>query len=179
MLDLQKCCLVVVDVQGKLAQLMYEKQALFKNIEILIKASKLLNIPIVWVQQVPKALGETVPQISELLMEIEPINKSSFSCCGDEKFNERLNGLQRQQVLVCGIESHVCVYQTAVDLLRVGKEVTVIADAVSSRSLNNKKIAIDKLRCGGVDISSVEMVLFELLKNCEHPKFKEVAELIK
>ncbi|MHC4122351.1 MAG: hydrolase [Planctomycetota bacterium] len=179
MLDLQNCWLVVVDVQGKLAQLMYEKQVLFKNIEILIKASKLLKVPILWVQQVPKALGETVGQIAELLTGIEPIDKSSFSCCGDEKFNKRLNGLQRQQVLICGIESHVCVYQTAVDLLKSGKEVTVIADAVSSRSSNNKEIAIDKLKCAGIDISSVEMVLFELLRSCEHPKFKEVAELIK
>ena len=179
MLDIKECSLVVIDVQGKLAQLMYDKDVLFKNIQILIKAAKILNIPVLWCQQCPKALGPTVPEISELLTDIKPINKMAFSCCGDEQFNIRLKELSRKQVLLCGIETHVCVYQTAVDLLGKGFSVDVIADAVSSRTKENKKVALKRMSAEGAKISSVEMVLFELLKTAEHPSFKEIARLIK
>ena len=179
MLDIRNCCLVVVDVQGKLAQLMHGEQALFKNIQILIKAAKILNIPILWCQQCPDALGATVPEIKELLAGNEPINKAAFSCCGAEQFNIRLNELVRQQVLLCGIETHVCIYQAAVDLLRKGFRVDVIADAVSSRTLENKQVALDRMAAGGANISCTEMALFELLKTAEHPQFKQIAKLIK
>ena len=179
MLDIQNCCLVVVDVQGKLAQLMHGKQTLFKNIQILIKAAKILNIPILWCQQCPDALGPTVPEIAQLLIDNEPINKSAFSCCGTEQFNTKLNELARYQVLLCGIETHVCIYQTAVNLLRKGFSVDVLADAVSSRTLENKQIAINRMAAEGINISCTEMALFELLRTAEHPQFKQIANLIK
>ena len=180
MLDIQECCLVVVDVQGKLAQLMHGREGLFKNIQILIKAAKILNIPILWCQQCPESLGETVPEVAELLTDDnEPINKASFSCCGSEQFNSELKNLGRRQVLMCGIETHVCIYQTASDLLERGYGVSVIADAVSSRTLENKQIALEKMKNAGVDVSSTEMALFELLRTAEHPQFKQVAKLIK
>ncbi|MHC4425088.1 MAG: hydrolase [Planctomycetota bacterium] len=179
MLDIQKCCLAVVDVQGKLAQLMHGRQALFKNIKVLIKAATILDIPILWCQQCPDALGPTVPEIAQLLTDNEPINKAAFSCCGAEQFNSKLNELARNQVLLCGIETHICVYQTAVDLLRKGFNVSVIADAVSSRTLDNKQIALSRMAAEGANIRSVEMALFELLKTAEHPKFKQIARLIK
>lgn len=179
MLDIQNCCLVVVDVQGKLAQLMHGKQTLFKNIQILIKAAKILNIPILWCQQCPDALGSTVPEIEQLLTDNEPVNKSAFSCCGAEQFNTKLNELARDQVLLCGIETHVCIYQTAVNLLRKGFSVDVLADAVSSRTLENKQIAINRMAAKGINISCTEMALFELLRTAEHPQFKQIAKLIK
>ena len=179
MLDIQNCCLIVVDVQGKLAQLMHEKDILFKNIEIFIQAAKILNIPILWCQQCPQSLGPTTPQIAELLTDIEPINKASFSCCVCDRFNAKLAELSRQQVLLCGIEAHVCIYQTAIDLLRKGFSVEVIADAVSSRTLENKQIAINKMSTEGAKISSTEMALFELLRTADHPRFREIAKLIK
>ncbi len=179
MLNIQNCCLVVVDVQGKLAQLMQGKQALFKNIQILIKAAKILNIPILWCQQCPDALGSTVPEIEQLLTDNEPINKSAFSCCGAEQFNTKLNELAQDQVLLCGIETHVCIYQTAVNLLRKGFRVDVLADAVSSRTLENKQIAINRMAAKGINISCTEMALFELLRTAEHPQFKQIAKLIK
>lgn len=179
MLDIQNCCLVVVDVQGKLAQLMYDKQVLFKNIQILIKAAKILDIPILWCQQCPDALGPTVPEIAQLLTDNEPINKSAFSCCGVEQFNIKLNDLKRRQILLCGIETHVCVYQTSVDLLRKGLSVDVVADAVSSRTPENKQIAINRMVAEGINISCTETALFELLKTAEHPQFKQIAKLIK
>lgn len=179
MLQIKNCCLVIVDVQGRLAQLMYDKQVLFKNIQILIKASKILDIPVIWCQQCPNALGPTVPEIAQFLTDNEPIDKSVFSCCGTEQFNIKLNELKRQQVLLCGIETHVCIYQTAVDLLRKGFSVDVITDAVSSRTLENKQIAINRMTAEGINISCTEMALFELLRTAEHTQFKEIARLIK
>ena len=179
MLDTGKCCLIVVDVQGKLAQLMYGKETLFKNIQALIKSAKILNIPILWCQQCPDSIGPTIPEIAELLCKNEPINKAAFSCCGADQFNSKLNELDRNQVILCGIETHVCIYQTAVDLLRKGFSVDVISDAVSSRTPENKQIGIDRIASEGATISCTEMALFELLKTAEHPQFKNIAKLIK
>jgi nicotinamidase-related amidase len=198
MLEIQDCCLTVVDVQGKLAQLMADKETLFKNIRILIQAARILDIPILWCQQVPEALGPTVPEIAELLTGLEPIDKASFSCCGQEQFNAELNALGKEQVLLCGIETHVCIYQTAMDLVawasrpwnqdhgqdaratgKGGLDVTVVGDAVSSRTDRNRHIALARLAAEGAHISSTEMALFELLKTAKHPLFKEIARLIK
>jgi nicotinamidase-related amidase len=158
---------------------MHDKESLFKNIQILIHAAKILNIPIIWCQQCPDALGPTIPQIAELLSGIEPINKASFSCCGCDQFNTKLKELTRKQILLCGIETHVCVYQTAIDLLRKGYEVEVISDAVSSRSLHNKEVAINTMSAAGVNVTTTEMALFELLKTADNPQFKQIAKLIK
>lgn len=179
MLEIPQSSLVVVDVQGKLAQLMADKETLFKNVRILIQAAKILEIPILWCQQVPAALGPTVPEIAELLTDDEPIDKASFSCAGHEPFNAKLEVLGRKQTLLCGIETHVCIYQTAMDLLGQGREVTVIADAVSSRTAENKQIALARLAAEGVAIASTEMVLFELLQTAKHPQFKPIAKLVK
>jgi nicotinamidase-related amidase len=179
MLNTQKCCLIVVDVQGKLAQLMHNKEVLFKNIQILLKSAKLLSIPILWIQQKPEALGETLPEIAELLTDNSPVNKVSFSACGQQEFITKLNSLKRSQVLLCGIETHVCVYQTAMDLLEKECEIDVISDAVSSRTLENKQIALQRLESEGANISSTEMALFELLRTADHTQFKEIAKLIK
>ena len=179
MLEIPNCGLIVVDVQGKLAQLMVDKEALFKNITILIQAVKVLDIPILWCQQAPEALGPTVPEIAELLTGREPIDKASFSCCGEETFNAELGKLGRKQVLLCGIETHVCIYQTVADLVVRGLDVTVVADAVSSRTEQNKQIALTRLAAEGAHVGSTEMVLFELLKTAQHPQFKPIARLVK
>ena len=179
MLEIQNSCLVVVDVQGKLAQLMVDKESLFKNIRILIQAAQILEIPILWCQQVPEALGPTLPEIAELLTGEEPIDKACFSCCGDERFTAELNALGKEQVLLCGIETHVCIYQTAMDLMEGGLDVTIVADAVSSRTEQNRQTGLDRLAAEGANISSTEMVLFELLKTAKHPQFKQIAKLVK
>ncbi|MBN1393032.1 MAG: hydrolase [Sedimentisphaerales bacterium] len=179
MLNIENSLLVVVDVQGKLASLMHDRDALSKNIQILIKAAKMLDIPILWCQQVPDALGATIPEIAEMLSGDEPINKTSFSCCGDEQFISKLTSLTRPQILLTGIEAHVCIYQTAVDLQAKDFTVSVIADAVSSRTLDNKQTALSKMQAMGINISTTEMALFELLKTADHPKFKQIAKLVK
>ncbi len=179
MLSQNDCCLVVVDVQGKLAQLVHDKETLFKNIRILIQAAKILNIPVLWCQQVPAALGDTIPEIAELLTDNQPINKSSFSCCGCEEFNSKLEKFGRRQILLSGLETHVCVYQTAVDLLARDCEVNVVADAVSSRTPANKDIGLKRITAEGARISSTELALFEILKTAEHPSFKQIAKLVR
>jgi nicotinamidase-related amidase len=179
MFDPAHCCLVVVDVQGKLAQLMANREALFKNIQTLTRCAQILGVPILWCQQVPQALGPTVPEIAELLTGAEPIDKSSFSCCGEPRFTDRLQSLDRKQVLLCGIETHVCIYQTAIDLLAQNCRVTVVADAVSSRTAENKQIALDRLAAEGAAVACTEMVLFELLRTAQHPHFKEIARLVR
>lgn len=178
MLETGNCCLVVVDVQGRLAQLMHEKERLFKNIRTLIQGAEILAIPILWCQQVPEALGSTAAEIAELLEGLEPVNKAAFSCCGSGEFNGKLEGLGRKQVVLCGIESHVCIYQTAVQLLEKGFTVEVISDAVSSRTAENRQVGLEKMKAAGAGISSVEMVLFELVRTAEHGQFKEIARLI-
>jgi nicotinamidase-related amidase len=177
--EIANCCLAVVDVQGKLATLMHNRAALIENIKVLIQAAKILNIPIIWCEQVPKALGPTVEEVKQLLADCESLEKSSFSCFGDEKFADRLKSLNKKKVILCGIETHVCIYQTAVDLIANGYNVNLAADAVSSRTLENKQLAISKMEKMGVSIYSTEMLIFELLRTANHPKFREVAKLIK
>ncbi|MHC4133021.1 MAG: hydrolase [Planctomycetota bacterium] len=179
MLDIQNSCLIVIDIQGKLAQLMHEKDRLFENIQILVKGCKVLNVPILWTQQVPRALGQTITQITELLTDIEPINKASFSCCGEEKFLDALEKLDHKQVLLCGIETHICIYQTALDLLKRDYYVEIVTDAVSSRTLKNKEIALKKMQSLSTGLTSTEMALFELVRTAEHPQFKQIAKLVK
>jgi nicotinamidase-related amidase len=179
MLNIQDCCLVVVDVQGKLAQLMHEKDRLFENIQILIKGCKALNVPILWTQQVPKALGQTIAEIAELLSGLEPIDKAAFSCCGEEKFLEALEKLNRRQILLCGIETHICIYQTALELLQRDYYVEIVTDAVSSRTLQNKKVALQKMQSLSAELTTTEMALFELARTAEHPQFKQIAKLVK
>ena len=129
MLDIDNTVLVVIDVQGKLAQLMHEKASLFENLTKLIKAASVLEIPIIWTEQYPEGLGPTIPEIADLLPG-EAISKVAFSCCGEKRFVEAMEELGRNQVLLCGIETHVCVYQTAIDLLATAYEVE---DSVKSK----------------------------------------------
>ncbi len=179
MLEISKTALVVVDVQGKLAELMFDKETLFANIAILIKAANILGIPIIWCQQVPAALGPTVGQLAELLESTDPIDKYTFSCCDDANFSARVKELKRSQVILTGIEAHICIYQTAMDLVAKDLDVHVIADAVSSRRPENKDIALQRLNAEGASLSTTEMALFELLKDAKHPNFKDIAKLVK
>ena len=179
MLAVDKCALVVIDIQGKLSQLMHRKEALFENVQKLIKGVQILEIPIIVTEQYPKGLGPTIPEIAALFPNFKPIPKVAFSCCGDEGFQRELLAVNRRQILICGIETHVCVYQTTVDLLASGYEVEVVADVVSSRMAENREIALQRMRDEGARITSVEMVLFELMRVAEGPKFKEVSQIVK
>lgn len=179
MLKLEDTVLLVIDVQGKLAQLMHGKEELFSNVGLMIQGAQVLEVPILLTEQYPKGLGPTVPEIAELLPDVEPITKTAFSCCGEKTFNEAFANLERRQALLVGIETHVCVWQTAHDLLESEYEVHVAADAVSSRHPGNKEIGLQKMRDAGVEITCVESALFELMRVAEGSKFKAVSKLLK
>ncbi|HEX9926689.1 MAG TPA: hydrolase [Anaerolineae bacterium] len=180
MLNVKDTALIVIDVQGKLAQLMHQKERLFANTKRMIKGAQVLDIPLLWTEQVPDKLGPTTPEIAKLLAEsVRPISKSSFSCCGHAPFMEAFNALGRRQVLLTGIEAHVCVYQTALDLLDMGYEVQVVTDAVSARIAENKQIGIDRMQAAGAALTSTEMALFELLRVAAGDQFKAITKIVK
>ena len=179
MLTSENTCLVVVDIQEKLLGVMAEPEWVVKNTAVLIQIARHLNIPILWCQQVPRALGPTVGELASLLAGVEPINKSSFSCCGEEAFLAKIDELQARSAIICGIESHVCVFQTARDLIQHGLSVHVVDDATSSRTSDNKDIGVNRMAKEGAVITSTEMLLFELLRDAKHEKFRELVKLIK
>jgi len=171
--------LLVIDVQGKLAQLMHDKAGLFKNLAIMVGGAQILSVPILVTEQYPQGMGSTIPELTGLIPDITPISKTSFSCCGEAGFTAALESLKRHQALLTGIEAHICVQQTAQDLLHSGYEVHVVGDAVSSRTAENKRVGIEKMRDAGATITSTEAALFELLKAAGGPEFKRVLELVK
>ena len=179
MLNINKTALVIIDVQEKLSRVMCEKEKLFENLQKLIKGVKLLNIPVMVTEQNPNGLGLTVPDIAPLLVGIKPITKFSFSCCSEELFMRGIEYLKRKQILLAGIETHVCVYQTAIDLIEAGYEVHTVIDCVSSRTLENKNLALDKMKSEGSKLTSVEIALFELLRTAKSPLFKEMSQIVK
>lgn len=180
MLVKENCALLVIDVQGKLAQMMYQKEQLFNNLQILIQGAKILNLPIIWIEQYPKGLGPTIPEVANLLSDsLAPVSKITFNACLTEEFMQKLKEVNRTQLLVCGIETHICVYQTTVSLLEKGYQVHVVADCVSSRTAENREIGLQKMAAKGAELTSVEMALYELLQVAEGPEFKEILQLVK
>lgn len=178
MLSVEDAVLVVVDLQVKLARIAHDRESLVDNAARLVRGILALDVPIVWTEQNPDGLGPTVDEVAPLLPGL-PITKLSFSCCGEGGFTEALDRLGRTQVLLAGMETHVCVYQTAIDLLAAGRQVHVVSDAVSSRSPQNKQVGLAKIRRAGGHVTSVETALFELLKVAKGPRFKEILEIVK
>lgn len=179
MLTIDDTALVLVDVQGKLARIMHDSEELLGNIAKLVEGANVLGIPIIWLEQYPKGLGPTAEVLQEHLTEYEPIAKMSFSGQGNEAFKAQLTELNRKNVLVAGIESHICVYQTVRDLLAASYHVEVVVDCVSSRTKQNSDIGLHKMNALGAKQTSVEMALFELLATAEHPNFREISKIIK
>ena len=180
MLSIDNTALLVIDVQGRLADVMHNKENLLNNLDRVIRGARVLDLPIIWTEQVPDKLGTTTPAIAELMEDVaRPISKSSFSCCGETPFIEQLAATGRKQILVTGIETHVCVYQTAIDLLNQGYHVELVTDAVSSRTPENRQLGIDRIKKAGATLTSTEMALFELLKVAEGQQFKEISKIVK
>jgi len=161
---------------------------LVANLIKLIKGVKLLDIPIIWLEQNPDKMGQTIPEIRELLADQDPIAKMSFSCCGVEAFEDALVASgRRKQILIAGIETHVCVYQTAAELIRDGFSAEVVVDAVSSRTATDKELGIRKIQACGArssgsgqgHITTVETALFELMRTAEHPAFRDMLKVVK
>jgi nicotinamidase-related amidase len=181
-LDRERAVLVVVDVQEKLMPVIDRGDEVERNIERLVRGCAVLHVPVLVTEQYVKGLGSTVERIRTALTQTsgyEPIEKSCFSATGCEGFVARLAALGRSQILVAGVETHVCVFQTARDLVIAGREVTIVADAVSSRTSENREIALRRLVSEGVKLGSTEMVLFELLADSGTDEFRAIAKLVK
>jgi nicotinamidase-related amidase len=179
MLTSENTLLLVVDVQGRLAHVMNDKDKLFQSIINMIKGARVLGIKMMLTEQNPRGLGPTIPEISEHLAQIEPISKFSFSCCDNEQFMQELNSAKPQNIIMTGIESHICVYQTARDLVNLKYNVQLLSDAVSSRTAENKQIGLERSKAAGAGISSVETVLFEIVKDAQRKEFKEILNIVK
>jgi nicotinamidase-related amidase len=175
------CALVVVDIQEKLLPPIYQKEQLVKNSQLLIRLAGILKIPALVTTQYAKGLGETLPEIISLLPETQPIDKQMFSCFGSDQFCSSLKRLpgNRNTLLLCGMESHICVMQTALAALNEGYIVHVASDAVSSRTEWNWKIGLDRMRAAGAVISSTEMMIYELLRSSGAPAFRELLPYLK
>jgi nicotinamidase-related amidase len=181
MFSCNQTVLLLVDVQGRLARIMHDQASLFNSLEVLIKGMQILEVPIIWMEQIPSKLGGTVEEIRSLMdaTGAAPIAKDCFSCCNEPKFMESLTALSRKQVLITGIESHICVFQTTCDLIDKGYDVQVVSDCVSSRTLENKNIGLQRMMQCGASITSVEMALFELMKYARGDHFKKMVSLVK
>jgi nicotinamidase-related amidase len=180
-LEADQCALVVVDIQEKLLPPIFQKEQLVKNSQLLIRLAGILKIPTLMTTQYAKGLGCTVPEISSLLPETQAIDKHMFSCFGSDVFCSLLKRVpgNRNTVLLCGMESHICVMQTALGALREGYLVHVASDAVSSRTEWNWKIGLQRMRAAGAVISSAEMMIYELLRSSGAPAFKELLPYLK
>lgn len=179
MIDPDNSVVVLIDVQERLVPVMHERDALVRNLRILLQGARILDVPILWLQQYPQGLGGTVPEVAECLEGIEPIDKICFSGFGSPSFREALQGCQRRTAVLAGIESHVCVYQTARDLLADGYGVEVVRDAVTSRTTANRQAGLERMRHLGAGLVSVEMLLFEWLGEAGSPQFKEISRLVR
>ncbi|MFZ0306653.1 MAG: hydrolase [Candidatus Sulfotelmatobacter sp.] len=180
-LESEQCALIVVDIQEKLLPPIFQKEQLVRNSQLLIRAASVLKIPAIVSTQYAKGLGATVPEIASLLPETEAIDKDRFSCFGSEAFCTLLKRLpgNRNTLLLCGMESHICVMQTALGALREGYLVHVASDAVSSRTEWNWKIGLERMRAAGAVISSTEMMIYELMRSSASPAFKEMLPHLK
>jgi len=174
-----KAGLVVVDVQERLLPAIFERQRVVQNTVRLIQGATILQVPIFATEQYRKGLGATVPEVAAAIPGFAPLEKVAFSACGAAGFVPALKGKRVSAAIVCGIEAHVCVSQTCLDLLDEGFRVFVAADAVSSRTPENYRFGLDRMRAAGAVIVSTEMVLFELLEQAGSAEFRQILSLVK
>jgi len=182
LLRAENSLLVVIDIQTKLSAVMPEKAAelMIANTGILVEAADYLNIPVLLTEQYPKGLGATDTAIVQKLPKTFQIfDKTGFSCCAANGFNEALEMTRRKQIILVGQEAHVCVLQTALELLYLGLKVHVVEDALSSRKAEHKFYALQRLQQQGATITNHESVLFEWLRNAAHPEFKRISALLR
>ncbi|MCK4923196.1 MAG: hydrolase [Bacteroidales bacterium] len=178
-INIEESAVLIIDIQEKLFPHINDHNQLARNTEILIKGLKSLELPFLITEQYVKGLGSTIPVLSNVLQEYSAIEKMSFSCCDELSFGKELEKLNKKFIIIAGIEAHVCVLQTAIDLMEKGYQAVVIEDCVSSRSENDKNIAIQRMRQEGVIISTYESILFELTRLSGTDKFKAISKLVK
>lgn len=177
-MHLDQTAVVLIDVQGKLASLMSNSEKSIQKIEQLIKGANVLQLPILWLEQYPKGLGTTVHSIADEING-NPIEKITFSAWRTDEFKKAIIASNKKKILLCGIEAHICVYQTAKDLQNAGFQVEIVADAVDSRTAEDKQIALARFVQDGIPLTSVEMALFELVEIAQGDQFKQISAIVK
>ncbi len=178
-LSKERALLAVIDLQEAFEKAVLDFERVATNSGILVEAAKIIGLDVVASEQYPKGLGRTVPQVSEKLGDTVPVEKVCFSAYGEDAFRQQVIDSGKNQVLLCGIETHVCVWQTACDLLEAGLEVHVVEDAVTSRTAENRDLGLHRMEQAGAQVTSVETALFELLGAAGSDEFKAVQKLIK
>lgn len=170
---------LVIDIQEKLYPHMDQREELLRRTTILLEGLNVLNIPLVITEQYPKGLGPTLQPLSRLLKDEQVHEKISFSCCGEPAVMDQIHALDRDTIVVCGIEAHVCVLQTVVDLLERGYKPVVVEDCISSRNPADLRVAVERMRSEGAIISTSESILFELARVAGTEQFKAISRLVK
>ena len=180
-LEARHCALSVVDIQEKLLPPIFEKERMVRNSQLLIRLARILDMPVLLSTQYSKGLGPTIPEIASLLPAVAPVEKNEFGCFNNDAYCAHVKSLpgDRNTLLVCGMESHICVTQTVLGAMNNGYIVHVASDAVSSRTEWNWKIGLERMRQGGAVISSTEMMIYELLRTSSGPAFKEMLQYLK
>lgn len=179
MLEQEDCGLIVVDVQGSLARIVQGSDLLIDNTRKLIQCCNVLSLPVIWLEQNPKGLGPTVPELAELMGESTINEKIHFNALFEAPIKEAIKSANRKRWLVVGIEAHICVYQTVLGLLNEQYEVEVVSDCISSRLQSNIDLALLNMRESGAKVTSLEMCVFELMKSAKVNSFREVLSIIK
>ena len=175
----EKTGLLIIDIQERILPVINNHLRVVDNTIKLIKGFKVLSLPIYFTEQYPKGLGPTTHSILVELGELKPFDKMSFSCSGAGELFEDFNKKNLSQIVVCGIEAHVCVQQTVLDLVENNFQINLAADAVSSRKEIDYQTALERMRDNGAEITTTESILFELLNVCGTPQFKEVSKIVK
>ena len=171
--------LLIIDIQERILPVIHNYQNVVQNTIKLIKGFKVMNLPIFYTEQYPKGLGSTKSEIKNELGNSEYFDKMSFSCLGAGDLFSKFKENNKSQIVVTGVETHVCVQQTVLDLIENGFQVNVAADAVSSRRENDYRFALDRMRHHGAEITTHEAILFELLNVCGTDTFKQVSKIVK
>jgi len=179
-LELNQSALVIIDMQDAFRTKLPGFAEIAERISVMVQGARLLHLPIIVTEQYPKGLGHTAAEIKNALpSEIEVIEKTAFSSCGAAQFRTQLEAIGTRQVLVCGIEAHICVNQTVHDLLAANYQVHVLTDCIGAREENNKQVAIAKMTASGAILCSIEMALFELIGDAMYPEFKRIQALVR
>lgn len=178
-LDTARAALVIIDMQGRLAEVMHESASIIEETVRMIRGARLFGLPVLCLEQIPEKLGHTNPRIAEALEGAEVISKHTFSAFQQPEFAQRLQSLGRSQLLLAGMESHVCVYQTGMDLLAAGYDVFPLGDCIGSRRQANQQLGLARLEQAGAVLTSVEMALFELQGEATGERFRKMIELIR
>jgi len=175
----EACSGLVIDIQEKLFPHMDQKDELLRKCLILLKGLQVLEVPVMITEQYPKGLGPTLDQVNQVVGMVNPIEKISFSCCHEPAFLESLDRIKRNTIIICGIEAHVCVLQTVIDLIESGYKPVVVADCISSRNGEDKRISLERMQVEGAVITTCESILFELARVAGTDEFKVISGLVK